>query len=105
MTRCSVPFRSNEVGDRRAHTIGPDHEFSRNLRVVSVRIPEMHAAHAALGGSHEVDQPGSIRDLGTGFASGVHEQPVDDGAPRRVQTIDAVLRLDLNVDDVISVME
>jgi hypothetical protein len=105
MTRCSVAFRPNEVGDRRTRTIGPDHEFSRNLRVVSLRIPEMRAAHAALGGSHEVDQPGSIRDLGTGFAGGVHEQPVDDGAPRRVQTIHAVLRLDLDVNDVISVME
>ena len=105
MSACVVAFRSDEVSDGRAHTIGADHELSGNFGFPSIRVPETDAAHAAVGGAREVDQPGSVRDLGTGFASGIDEQRVDDRAPRRVQTIDAVLRLDLDLHGRISVVE
>src|SRR6185503_19008336 len=101
----SIAVRANETSDRGADPIGADHEFSRYLALPLLTIPEAHATDTPVVRAGEVDELRFERDLGAGSPRGIDKQPVDDGAPGRVQTIDVVLRFDLHRHDFIAIVK
>ena len=105
MTTCSIASRADETSDRGSYAIGSDHEFSRHLALPPTTIPEAYAADATVARANEVDELRFERDLGTGSSRGIDEQPVNDGTPRRVETINVVLRFDLHRDDFVAIVK
>src|SRR2546425_12411473 len=98
MPTCSIASRADETSDRRSHTIGSDHKVRRHMALPLVTIRQAYAADATVAGADQVDELCFEGDLGPGALRGIDKQPVNDGTPRRVQTVNAVLRLDLHVD-------
>ncbi len=105
MTSGSVAFRADETRDGRTDTIGPDHEFSRNLPLPIMTIFEAHTGDATVVRTDQIDELRFERDHCTGFLRGIDKQSVNDSTPRCVETIDVVLRFDLHRDDLIAVVK
>jgi hypothetical protein len=105
MSTCSITSRADETSDGGSHTIGSDHKFRRHLTLSRVAIREAYAADATVAGADEVDELRFERDLGTGPSRGIDKQPVNDGTPGRVETVNAVLRFDLHFDDLVVIVK
>src|SRR4030095_8686857 len=105
MTASSIAFRADEPSDGGSYAIGSDHQFSRHLALPLVNILEADAADAAVVRADEVDKVCFERELGTGALRRVDKQPVNDGAPRRVEAINIVLRFDRHLDDLVAIVK
>ena len=68
-------------------------------------IPEADARDTTVVRADEVDESRFERDLSTGSSRCIDKQPVNDGTPRRVETIDAVLRFDLHLDNLVAIVK
>ena len=105
MTTCSIATGADETGDRGSKTIGSDHELSRHLALPLTTIPEAYTADATVARADEIDEMRFERDFGTGSSRGVDQHPVNDRTPRRVETINVVLRFDLHRDDFVAIVK
>ena len=105
MSTCSIAARVDETSDRGPHPIGSDHEFSRHVALPLTAIPETYAANAIVVRAEEVDEMRFERDLSAGVARGIDKHPVNNGAPRCVETINVVLRFDLHRDDLVAIVK
>ena len=68
-------------------------------------VPEADATNPTVVRADEVDESRFERDLGTGSSCGIDKQPVNDGTPRRVETLNAVLRFDPHRDDLVAIVK
>src|SRR6266545_4657447 len=105
MTTCSIASRADETSDGGSHTIGSDHKFRRHMALALVTITQAYAADATAAGADQVDELCFEGDLGPGSLRGIDKQPVNDDTPRRVEAVNAVLRLDRHVDDLVAVVK
>ncbi len=68
-------------------------------------IPEADARDTTVVRADEVDESRFERDLGTGSSRCIDKQSVNDGTPRRVETINVVLRFDLHLDHLVAIVK
>src|SRR4029453_5376218 len=85
--------------------MGSDHEFSRNLPLSIMTIPEADATNATVVRADKIDEVRFERDLGSGSSRGIDKQPVNDGTPGRVEPLNAVLRFDLHRHDLVAIVK
>ena len=102
-----VPVRMtgavDEAGDGGAGAIGADDERGpRGEPVVGVREPDADDAAAF---PDEVGDGGFVDEVGSGVGSSVGEQRVEDGAPWRVERVDAVGGFDVDRQSFAAVVE
>ena len=103
------PVRSTgapvESGDRRSHAVGPDHDGRLDAGGASVSAGEHGARDPAARVADEVDGGDAVDDLRPRGRRRAHEQRVEHGAPRRVEGVDPVARLDGHRDLLVGVVE
>ena len=97
--------RAYEPGDGRSDAVGPDHDVRFDAGGASVRAGEHGAHDPAERVADEVDSGNAVNDLRSRGRCGAYEQRVENGAPRRVQGVDPVARLDGNRDVFLAVVE
>jgi hypothetical protein len=105
MTTFAIASRAGETSDRGSDTVGSDHEISGHLALPLMTIPEAYAADAPVSRADEVDELRFERDLGAGSSRGIDKHPVNDGSPRRVEPVDVVLRFDLHLHELVTIMK
>ena len=91
-------IRSNgaptRLGDHGATTVGADHEPGGGVEAPAVPGPSRDARHPAAGSRVTSVTLDAVTDVCAGLPRRVDEHRVEDGAPRCVQRVDAVRRLD-----------
>jgi hypothetical protein len=105
MTACSIALRAHETSDGGTCAVGSYHEPGGYVTLRCTAIPEAHAADATVVRADEIDEVCFERDFGAGSSRRVDEHPIDDGTPRRIETIDVILWLDLHLDDLVAVVK
>ena len=105
MTTGSIAFRADETRDRRTDTIGADHEFSRNLTLPIIPVFEAHSRDATVVRADQIDELRFERDRCPRLLRRIDQDPVNDRAPRCVETINVGLWFDLHCDDLVAVVK
>ena len=105
MTTCAIASRADETSDRGSYAIRSNDELSRHVPLLPTTISEAYAAHATVARANEIHEVCVEHDLGTGCPRSVDKQPVNDGTPRCVETINVVLRFDLHRDDLVAIVK
>ncbi len=94
-----------EARHARPDSVGPDDDLGSHFDLGPVGSGDLGATDPTVGVAEQIHHGQAMDDFGAGSLGGVHEYAVHDGPSGGVQRIDPVLRLDRDLDGLVTVVE